>query len=105
MNATQVLIALLARFGDGEGWCQGRCALDAGGQSVLAWDPAARQWCLVGALSLLEQQSPRNAFGCHEARRRLGRAIGVDRLGPWNDAQIGYGPVRAALLAALEGPK
>lgn len=109
MTATEVLVEMLARFRDGEAWCQGVAGQDANGEYVSYRAPEAVRWCLSGmhnaVLAHLDVcMRPAQALW-DESRKRIERVVGTEHIAEWNDAQPNFGPVRAALLAAIEGGK
>jgi hypothetical protein len=105
MNATDVLKAMLALFRDGEGWCQGYCTRSAEGEPLGADSPRASRYCLLGARNAVMGANHVGEGVMRQSDERLRRAIGQQNMAGWNDAQLNYGSVRAALLAAIADGK
>lgn len=67
-----------ARLDKPEHWTRGSFARDAKGNAVVATDPKATCWCLVGAF-LVESPDPVNPINSHMATQRASKIVTIDR--------------------------
>jgi hypothetical protein len=108
LTAEAVLARMLEEFDGGRRWTRGYPLRDAHGRFVSPydWDEETR-CCLMGMFCYVRDGLllPFNEETERETLDRLRRVTGTWNLAHWNDQHRSFGPIAAALRAAIEGGK